>query len=88
MVKGGWNRVDTNDDTADDEKDHRFIYSNADLERILKATSLRDFISSQYLRYIVHICRLPNTSLHVFLFISITSISIFTLGIGQKLSIY
>ena len=50
-----------NDDT--EEKDFRFVYSNVDVAEIIKTTSLLDYISAQYLRYIGHVCRSPNTSI-------------------------
>ena len=61
MVRGGWKRVNVDDDAA--EKDWRFIYSNEDIQRILKTTSLRNYIYEKHLRYIGHICRLPNTAI-------------------------
>ena len=61
MVRGGWKRVNVDDDAA--EKDWRFIYSNEDIQRILKTTSLRDYIYEKHLRYIGHIFRLPNTAI-------------------------
>ena len=61
MVGGGWKRRDTKDTT--EEKDFAFVYSNADVAGIVKTLSLRDFVYTQYLRYIGHICRMPNTSI-------------------------
>ena len=61
MVKGGWKRVNSSDDT--DENDYRFVYSNADIQRILRTTNLRNFIHEKYIRYVGHVCRLPNTAI-------------------------
>ena len=61
MVKGGWKRINSDDDA--DENDYRFIYSNADIQKILKTTSLRDVIYEKHIRYIGHVCRLPNTAI-------------------------
>ena len=61
MVKGGWKRRDTSDDV--EEKDYRFVYTNADITGIIKTANLRDNVYAQYLRYTGHICRMPNTSL-------------------------
>ena len=42
MVKGGWKRIETSDHS--DEVDYTFVYSNQELEKILKTVPLRDFI--------------------------------------------
>ena len=46
MVKGGWKRIETSDHS--DEVDYTFVYSNQELEKILKTVPLRDFIYSQH----------------------------------------
>ena len=46
-----------------DEVDYTFVYSNQELEKILKTVPLRDFIYSQHLKYIAHICRAENTAI-------------------------
>ena len=61
MVKGSWKRIETSDHS--DEVDYTFVYSNQELERILKTVPLRDFIYSQHLKYIAHICRAENTAI-------------------------
>ena len=53
MVKGRWKRIETSDHS--DEVDYTFVYSNQELERILKTVPLHDFIYSQHLKYIAHI---------------------------------
>ena len=60
MVRGGWKRRNIDDDAV--QKVWRFVYSNDDIKRILKTTSLRNHVYEQHIRYIGHICRLPNTS--------------------------
>ena len=61
MVKGGWKRIETSDHS--DEVDYTFVYSSQELEKILKTVPLRDFIYSQHLKYIAHICRAENTAI-------------------------
>ena len=68
MVKGGWSRKNIPDSSEDEEDevqetDYGFIYTNKQIQKILKTTPLKDFIYSQYLKYIGHICRAENTSL-------------------------
>ena len=59
MVKGGFRKK------TDDENNLNFslVYTNQDLLRITKCHSIRDFIHTQYLKYIAHVCRRPNTNL-------------------------
>ena len=57
MISGGFRRKNQ---TADD---WRYQYSNKDLEAIIGTCRLRDFINIQYLRYVAHVCRRPNTAL-------------------------
>ena len=64
MVKVGWKRRNVpGSDEEDEEADYAFIYTNEQIVNILKTTSLRNFIYSQYLKYIGHICRAENTAL-------------------------
>ena len=64
MVKGGWKRrhVPENEDD-DEEANYAFIYTNEKIQNILSTTPLRNFIYSQYLKYIGYICRTENTAL-------------------------
>ena len=39
------------------------VYTNQDLLRITKCHPIRDFINTQYLKYIAQVCRRPNTNL-------------------------
>ena len=57
MVRGGFRRRNA------DENDFAFVYSNKDLESIVKTPPLRDIISKQYLKYVAHVCRQPNVNL-------------------------
>ena len=59
MVKGGWKRVSNDPDNPD----FRFVYSNADLEFILRAKPLRGILKAHHLRYMGHVCREENVSL-------------------------
>ena len=67
MVKGGWSRKNvpgsSEDESDDQEVDYGFVYTNKEIQEILRTTPLKDFIYSQYLKYIGHVCRDENTSL-------------------------
>ena len=59
MVKGGYRKkpdigIETN---------FALVYTNEDLLRITKSQPLKDFINTQYLKYIAHVCRCPNSNL-------------------------
>ena len=58
MVKGGFRNKPSEGDI-----NFSLVYTNNDLLPITKCTPLRDFINSQYLKYIAHACRRPNTNL-------------------------
>ena len=59
MVKGGFrNKPDLRNNT-----NFVLVYNNEDLLRITKCQPLRDFINIQYLKYIAHVCRCPNSNL-------------------------
>ena len=60
MVKGGWRRVEAQDEET---PQFRFVYTNKRLETITKTASLRNFIDEQYLRYTGHLCRAENYNL-------------------------
>ena len=57
MVNGGWRRRNQEED------EYQFVYSNADLQNIVKTCPLRSFIYAQHLKYIAHVCRAENTDL-------------------------
>ena len=60
MVKGGWGRRNVPDSSEDDEEqevDYGFVYTNKQIQQILRIVPLRSFIYSQYLKYIAHVCR-------------------------------
>ena len=59
MVKGGFRKkpADGND------INFSLVYTNQDLLRITKCHPIRDFINTQHLKYIAHVCRRPNTNL-------------------------
>lgn len=62
MVNGSqWSRLPTHEDAEDTE--FRFRYTNTDILYITKNDSLRNVIRNQYLKYIGHVCRCPNTVL-------------------------
>ena len=61
MINGGWKRKETPEDT--EEVDYSFVYTNNDVLMIMKTAPLCNFIQAQYLKYIAHICRSPNTSI-------------------------
>ena len=60
FVKGGWKRHESPEGS---ENDFRFVYTNLDLQCILRTTPLRDEIIAQKMRYFGHICRRDNKSL-------------------------
>ena len=45
------------------EADFSFIYSNQQLQNIVRTAPLRNIIHAQHLRYIGHVCRTQNTNL-------------------------
>ena len=59
MVKGGFR----NKPSEGDVHNFSLVYTNNDLLRITKCKPIRDFINTQYLKYVAHACRRPNTNL-------------------------
>ena len=53
-------------DEADNETNFSFVYTNLDLQNIIKSQPLWDFINTQYLQYIAHVCRRSNINLTKF----------------------
>ena len=60
MIKGGFRRKPAENDN---ETNFSFVYTNIEVEKIVKSKPLRDFMDSQYLRFIAHVCRRDNTNL-------------------------
>ena len=60
MVRGGWRR---HAPEYEDSEEFRFVYTNERIEAILRMMPLRNFINSQYVKYIGHVCRLDNNCL-------------------------
>ena len=60
MVKGGFRRKPNE---IENETNFSFVYTNLDLQNIVKTKPLRDFMNVQYLRYISHVCRRSNNNL-------------------------
>ena len=68
MIKNGYIRKDgkylgeTNNENADDDGDidFRYRYSNTDLLRICKTTSVTDFTAVLQARYLAHVARRQN----------------------------
>ena len=56
MIRGGYRKK--KDD--DGEESFAFVYTNSDIQNIVKTPPLRDFIAVQYLSYFAHICRKEN----------------------------
>ena len=48
---------------TDNEVNFYFVYTNEDLQRLVKCQPIRNFINTQYLKYIAHVWRRPNTNL-------------------------
>ena len=59
MVRGGWKRVSNDPDNPD----FRFVYTNKDIERILRAKPIRGIQKSGLLKYYGHVCREANTAI-------------------------
>ena len=59
MVKGGFRRKPA------DGSDINFslVYTNHDIYRISKCHPIRNYINTQYLKYIAHVCRCTNNNL-------------------------
>ena len=60
MVNGGFKRKEASKDT---EENMAFKYSNNGLLNLTQTRPLRHFILKQQLKYIAHICRLPNSDI-------------------------
>ena len=60
MIKGGWTRRDSDNL---EEENFSFLYTNREVEEVVRTMPLRNFIYTQYLKYIAHVCRSPNTSI-------------------------
>ena len=60
MVKGGFRNKPTE---PGNDTNFSLVYTNEDILRITKCRPVRDFINTQYLKYIAHVCRRPNTNL-------------------------
>ena len=54
MVKGCFRKKE-----PDNDLNFSFVYTNDDLQRIVNCQHIRDFINTQYLKYIAHVCRRP-----------------------------
>ena len=66
MVKGGFKRrnvPDENEQNNEEEADFCYIYNNVKIQKIVGSLLLENFVNSQYLKYIGHICRSENTRL-------------------------
>ena len=76
MIKGGFRRKPAEND---DQPNFSFVYTNIEVEKIVKSKPLRDFMDAQYLRYIAHVCRRDNNNLSklsLFLFLAKATIVI------------
>ena len=60
MVKGGWTRQTTLED--DEEENYKYLYRNQEIEQIVGTMPIRNVIEKQYLKFVAHICRSPNTA--------------------------
>ena len=63
MVKRGWKRRNVGQDVDPEDLNFSFIYSNNQLQTILRTTPITDAMHQQHLRYIGHVCRSENTRL-------------------------
>ena len=63
MVKRGWERRNTGEDVDPEDADFSFIYTNQEIQDILRTKPLRNVIHAHHLRYIGHVCRSENICL-------------------------
>ena len=70
MIKGVWARGDSLKSRKSEESpeeteevDYSFLYTNTEVQKVIRTTPVRDFIYTQHLKYIAHVCRSPNTSI-------------------------
>ncbi len=69
MVKGGFQRKNAPARGAaqapDDEAawDWGFVYTNEDLRRITKTKQIREFCEVQFLLYLAHVVRMPDSAI-------------------------
>ena len=63
MVKRGWERRNTSEDVDPEDADFSFIYTNQEIQDILRTKPLRNVIHAHHLRYIGHVCRSENICL-------------------------
>ena len=61
MVSGGWRRQRTPEGA--EERNFSFVYTNDRVMQITRAAPVRNFIHTQYLKYIGHVCRGNNNSI-------------------------
>ena len=55
MVRGGWRRRSTPEGA--EEQNFSLVYTNEDIMRITRATPVRNYVHTQYLKFIGHVCR-------------------------------
>ena len=60
MIKGGWVCGESPDEA--EEVNYSFLYTNTEVQKVI-TIPLCDFIHTQHLKYIAHVCRGPNTSI-------------------------
>ena len=70
MIKGGWARGDSLKSRESEESpeeteevDYSFLYTNTEVQKVIRMTPVNDFIYTQHLKYNAHVCRSPNTSI-------------------------
>ena len=59
MFKGGFCRTSLD---IENKTHFSLVYTNTNLDGIVKSQLLKDFMDSQYLKYIARICHHPNTN--------------------------
>ena len=72
IVKGCYKRKPAEPGEQDN---FAFVYTYQDIQNIIKTPPLRDLMTIQYLKYIAHVCRRPNTN--------ITKLSLFFIPIRK-----
>ena len=71
MVSGGWKRKHVPQDEDDEEEaDYAMLYTNAQVHKFTKTDPLDNFVITQHLKYIAHVCREDNGALTKILLIA------------------
>ena len=56
---GSWRSEESLEETTDIY--YSFLYTNTDVQKVIRTATVRDFIYTQHLKYIARVCRSSNT---------------------------